>query len=55
LALRKPRNGYFLRAESFFNVPSFVDSQDIFSPDLSLTRGFLQAPDRFLRAVLEDD
>jgi predicted ATPase len=36
LAMRKPRRGYFLRAESFFNVASFVDSQDIFSPDLSL-------------------
>jgi predicted ATPase len=36
LALTKPRYGYFLRAESFFNVASFVDSQGIFSPDLSL-------------------
>ncbi len=36
LAATKPRHGYFLRAESFFNVASFVDSQDIFSPDLSL-------------------
>jgi predicted ATPase len=32
----KPHNGYFLRAESFFNVASFVDSGGIFSPDLSL-------------------
>jgi predicted ATPase len=32
----KPRNGYFLRAESFFNVAKFVDSSDRFAPDLSL-------------------
>ena len=32
----KPRNGYFLRAESFFNVAAFVDSEGTFSPDLSL-------------------
>ncbi|MHB1833934.1 MAG: AAA family ATPase [Solirubrobacteraceae bacterium] len=32
----KPRNGYFLRAESFFNVAEFVDSGDGFAPDLSL-------------------
>jgi predicted ATPase len=32
----KPRNGYFLRAESFFNVAEFVDSEDRFAPDLSL-------------------
>jgi len=32
----KPRNGYFLRAESFFNVAQFVDSDDRFAPDLSL-------------------
>ena len=32
----KPRIGYFLRAESFFNVAAFVDSQGTFSPDLSL-------------------
>ena len=32
----KPRNGYFLRAESFFNVAEFVDSSDRFAPDLSL-------------------
>ena len=32
----KPHNGYFLRAESFFNVASFVDRRDIHSPDLSL-------------------
>jgi predicted ATPase len=35
----KPHNGYFLRAESFFNVASFVDSEGIFSPDLSLYGG----------------
>jgi len=32
----KPRTGYFLRAESFFNVAQFVDSGDPFAPDLSL-------------------
>jgi predicted ATPase len=32
----KPRTGYFLRAESFFNIAAFVDSQGTFSPDLSL-------------------
>jgi predicted ATPase len=32
----KPRAGYFLRAESFFNVARYVDSEDLFSPDLSL-------------------
>ena len=32
----RPRTGYFLRAESFFNVAAFVDSDHEFSPDLSL-------------------
>lgn len=32
----KPRNGYFLRAESFFNIAAFIDSGDRFAPDLSL-------------------
>jgi len=32
----KPRTGYFLRAESFFNIARFVDERGIFSPDLSL-------------------
>jgi predicted ATPase len=36
LTATKPRNGYFLRAESFFNVAEFVDSGDRFAPDLSL-------------------
>ncbi len=36
LSERKPRNGYFLRAESFFNVAAFVDSGSIHAPDLSL-------------------
>lgn len=36
---RKPRAGYFLRAESFFNVASFVDEEGTFSPDLSLYGG----------------
>jgi predicted ATPase len=36
LSLTKPRNGYFLRAESFFNVAHFVDGGSIHAPDLSL-------------------
>jgi predicted ATPase len=32
----KPRNGYFLRAESFFNIAAFVDGGGRFAPDLSL-------------------
>lgn len=35
----KPRTGFFLRAESFFNVAAFVDSGDRFAPDLSLYGG----------------
>jgi predicted ATPase len=36
LASTKPRGGYFLRAESFFDIARFVDEEGIFSPDLSL-------------------
>jgi predicted ATPase len=36
LSATKPRNGYFLRAESFFNIAAFVDSGGTFAPDLSL-------------------
>jgi predicted ATPase len=36
LSARKPRNGYFLRAESFFNIASFIDGAGVFAPDLSL-------------------
>ena len=36
LSATKPRNGYFLRAESFFNVAELVDGSDRFAPDLSL-------------------
>jgi predicted ATPase len=36
LASTKPRNGYFLRAESFFNVAAYVDGGSTFAPDLSL-------------------
>ncbi len=39
LGARKPRAGYFLRAESFFNVARFVDEESMFSPDLSLYGG----------------
>ena len=35
----KPRNGYFLRAESFFNVAAAVDGDGTFSPDISLYGG----------------
>ncbi|MBJ7521724.1 MAG: AAA family ATPase [Solirubrobacteraceae bacterium] len=35
----RPRNGYFLRAESFFNVASFVDGGSIHAPDVSLYGG----------------
>ncbi len=36
LTSNKPRTGYYLRAESFFNVAQFVDSDSVHSPDLSL-------------------
>src|SRR5215217_4447301 len=36
LSASKPRNGYFLRAESFFNVAAFIDGGGVFAPDLSL-------------------
>jgi predicted ATPase len=36
LTRTRPRSGYFLRAESFFDVARFVDSGGTFSPDLSL-------------------
>lgn len=36
LTSRKPRGGYFLRAESFFNVAQWVDSGDKYAPDLSI-------------------
>jgi predicted ATPase len=39
LGARKPRKGYFLRAESFFGVASFVDGGTIFAPDRSLYGG----------------
>jgi predicted ATPase len=36
LTATRPANGYFLRAESFFNVAAFVDGGGTFAPDLSL-------------------
>lgn len=39
LSMTKPRNGYFLRAESFFNVAAFVDEGGTYSPDVSLYGG----------------
>ncbi len=36
LGVRKPRDGYFLRAESFFNLANFIDGGSTFAPDLSL-------------------
>lgn len=35
----RPRGGYSLRAESFFNVAAFVDSGSVHSPDLSIYGG----------------
>src|SRR5829696_1708140 len=35
LSATKPRDGYFLRAESFFNVARTVDHGGVFAPDLS--------------------
>lgn len=34
-----PANGYFLRAESFFNIAEFIDGGSTFAPDLSLYGG----------------
>ena len=39
LGRSKPRTGYFLRAESFFNVAAFVDAGEVHSPDRSLYGG----------------
>jgi len=39
LAATKPRTGYFLRAESFFNIARYVDGGSTFSPDVSLYGG----------------
>jgi predicted ATPase len=39
LTAAKPRTGYFLRAESFFNIANFVDGGNLFSPDISLYGG----------------
>jgi predicted ATPase len=36
LSSHKPRSGYFLRSESFFNVAQFVDGGSKFAPDLSI-------------------
>jgi predicted ATPase len=36
LSSTKPRGGYFLRAESFFNVAAVIDGGGRFAPDLSL-------------------
>ena len=36
LSTSKPRNGYYLRAESFFNIAEFIDGGNRFAPDLSL-------------------
>jgi predicted ATPase len=36
LTSSRPRKGYFLRAESFFNIAAFVDGGSEFAPDLSL-------------------
>ncbi len=36
LSATRPRNGYFLRAESFFNVATHIDGGSRHAPDLSL-------------------
>jgi predicted ATPase len=36
LSATKPRNGYYLRAESFFNIAAFIDSTSLYAPDLSI-------------------
>ncbi len=39
LTATKPRNGYYLRAESFFNVAALIDSGAALSPDISIYGG----------------
>ncbi len=39
LSATYPAGGYFLRAESFFNIAEFVDGGSIFAPDISLYGG----------------
>jgi predicted ATPase len=39
LTHHRPANGYFLRAESFFNVAALVDEGGGFAPDISLYGG----------------
>ncbi|WP_445149483.1 AAA family ATPase [Baekduia sp. Peel2402] len=39
LSHHKPRSGYFLRAESFFNVAAFIGSDHEHAPDISLYGG----------------
>lgn len=39
LTATKPRNGYYLRAESFFNIANLVDSNARHSPDVSIYGG----------------
>jgi predicted ATPase len=36
LSATRPRNGYFLRAESFFNVARLIDSGSRYAPDVSI-------------------
>jgi predicted ATPase len=39
LTATKPRNGYYLRAESFFNIAQLIDSSSPLSPDVSIYGG----------------
>ena len=39
LSETKPRNGYYLRAESFFNIARLIDSDAPLSPDVSIYGG----------------
>jgi predicted ATPase len=34
-----PRNGYYVRAESFFNIAKLIDGDSRFSPDVSIYGG----------------
>jgi len=53
--VRRPKSGYFLRAESYFNVATEVDANpDALAEHYALTRDFLMNRDRYLRRLLGD-
>lgn len=39
LSATQPAGGYFLRAESFFNIAEFIDGNSVFAPDIALYGG----------------